>query len=878
VITVGTAAAEILIGGLGDDTLTGGGGADAIRAGAGDDTLGVGDLAFLAIDGGTGTDTLRLDGSGLSLDLTDRDLAARIDGIERIDLGSGGNTLIVDQLAVFNETPASGAGVHILTVDGAAGSAVTFTEAQWSSAGTVVDGSTTYDRYVLGNAEVRIAQGVAVTTSVSLTTLSAAQGFIIQGDAAGDGAGWSVSDAGDVNGDGFGDIIVGAFNSGDGGSNSGAAYVVFGKSTGFGTPDGSGRQVIDLTTLSAADGFVIPGDAADDFAGSSVSAAGDVNGDGFDDLIVGANGNDDGGSRAGATYVVFGKASGFGTDVGGRQVIDVATLSASDGFVILGAAAQDRSGGSVSAAGDINGDGFDDLIVGAILNRDGGINAGAAYVVFGKADGFGVDDGGRQVIDLTTLSAADGFVLQGAAAQNLTGSSVSSAGDINGDGFADLIVGAQNASGAAGAAYVVFGKSTGFGVDASGRQVIDLGNLSPADGFIIRGANNYDNAGYSVSAVGDINGDGFDDLIVGALNNSDGDIQAGAAYVVFGHSGGFGTTVGGVQVLDLSNLSPADGFIIQGDEAMGHLGRSVSAAGDIKGDGFGDLIVGAGDAGGTGAAYVLFGHAGGFGTDVGGEQVLDLGNLSPADGFIIQGDMAGDRAGRSVSAAGDVNGDGFDDLIVGAWRGDDGGTDAGEAYVLFGGAFGGSTAPVNSTGTAAAEIFIGGQGDDDLSGGGGPDVFHAGAGNDRITVADLAFQLVDGGSGNDTLVLLGSGVTFDFTALADNRVQSIETIDFTGTGNNTLKLGVTDALNLSEIPNFDFTGLPVTPKAVVIEGDTGDTLQLGADARGVWTLSASDVGLDGAAGGDYDVWVFDAGGTDYIKLAVDAQVSVTLLT
>jgi hypothetical protein len=109
-------------------------------------------------------------------------------------------------------------------------------------------------------------------------------------------------------------------------------------------------------------------------------------------------------------------------------------------------------------------------------------------------------------------------------------------------------------------------------------------------------------------------------------------------------------------------------------------------------------------------------------------------------------------------------------------------------------------------------------------------------------------------------------------------VQSIETIDFTGTGNNTLKLGVTDALNLSEIPNFDFTGLPVTPKAVVIEGDTGDTLQLGADARGVWTLSASDVGLDGAAGGDYDVWVFDAGGTDYIKLAVDAQVSVTLLT
>jgi hypothetical protein len=143
--------------------------------------------------------------------------------------------------------------------------------------------------------------------------------------------------------------------------------------------------MIDLTSLTASQGFVITGDAAGDQAGFSVAAAGDVNGDGFDDVIVGAPFGDNGGIDAGEAYIVFGKVSGFGTTVGGRQVIDLANLSFPDGFIIQGDAAGDQLGRSVAAAGDVNNDGFDDLIVGAPLGDDGGSNAGEAYVIFGSA-------------------------------------------------------------------------------------------------------------------------------------------------------------------------------------------------------------------------------------------------------------------------------------------------------------------------------------------------------------------------------------------------------------------------------------------------------------------------------------------------------------
>jgi hypothetical protein len=343
--------------------------------------------------------------------------------------------------------------------------------------------------------------------------------------------------------------------------------------------------------------------------------------------------------------------------------------------MIQGDSANDSAGYKVSSAGDVNGDGFDDLIVGAPMgDNGGGTDAGEAYVIFGKASGFGT-------IDLTTLSPANGFMIQGDRAGDRAGWSVSAAGDVNGDGLADLIIGAprgDNGGTDAGEAYVVFGKTTGFGA------VLDLASLTPSDGFIIQGDTLIDQAGISVSSAGDVNGDGFDDLIVGAPGGDDGGPNSGEAYVVFGKASGFGT-------IDLTNLSAANGFIIQGDADADQTGWSVAAAGDVNGDGFDDLIVGApmGDNGGidAGEAYVLFGKASGFGQVVGASRVIDLTNLTFPDGFIIQGDVLGDQAGWSVSAAGDINNDGFADLIVGAPMGDDGGNNAGEAYVIFGSAF-----------------------------------------------------------------------------------------------------------------------------------------------------------------------------------------------
>ena len=529
----------------------------------------------------------------------------------------------------------------------------------------------TATRFAYGEIAEAIRIVLGAPTPAPAPSLGGSADAVLVGEASYDRLGGSVSAAGDVNGDGFGDFILGAAGNGEGGYNAGAAYVIFGKADGVGP--------LDLAVLEPADGFKILGDAAYDRAGLSVAAAGDVNGDGFSDILVGAPGNDTGAANAGAAYLIFGRQSDI-------HDLDLAALAADEGAGIHGTAASDYAGYSVSSAGDVDGDGFDDFVIGAYGRNS---YQGVLYLLFGGPQGIGP-------IDLAAIDPADGIAIAGGAAGARTGVRVAAAGDVNGDGFGDIAVGADGHDGGgadAGLVYVIFGRGTGFGT-------VDLADLDPADGFSIQGEAAGDRLGLQVAAAGDVNADGYGDLILGAFTDSNGQ-DAGAVYLIFGKQAGFGP-------VDLAGLDAGDGVRIAGGAAGDAVGIGAAGAGDVNGDGFDDLLVGAflADGGGvdSGAAYVVFGRATGL-------AGVDFANIAAADGFRLDGGSDYDHAGASVAAAGDLDGDGFGDLLVGAP--DDGttGSNAGAAYVVFGAPTAGGPPPgppaVDLNGAAAGRDFAG---------------------------------------------------------------------------------------------------------------------------------------------------------------------------
>jgi hypothetical protein len=283
------------------------------------------------------------------------------------------------------------------------------------------------------------------------------------------------------------------------------------------------RLPLDLAHLNAAQGVIIKGAAYQDNSGHSVSSAGDFNGDGINDVIVGAPyANPQDRKKAGSSYVIYGQKNGYPTS------IDLTYLNATQGVIIEGAAAYDSSGISVSSAGDMNGDGLSDVIVGAYQSSpQGRIGAGSSYVIYGKKGGYPAP------LDLARLNTTQGFMIQGTAAGDNSGYSVSSVGDFNGDGINDVIVGAPYAKPqgrwVAGSSYVIYGKKGGYPAP------LDLARLNATQGIIIEGAAANDQSGDAVSSVGDFNGDGLSDVIVGASGTSPkGREFAGSSYVIYG--------------------------------------------------------------------------------------------------------------------------------------------------------------------------------------------------------------------------------------------------------------------------------------------------------------------------------------------------------
>ncbi len=652
--------------------------------------------------------------------------------------------------------------------------------------------------------------------AIDLSTLSGSSGanpgVRLDGIAISDFSGRSVASAGDVNGDGFADVIIGAFGADPGGDNyAGESYVVFGKASGF-------APSLDLFALDGTNGFRLDGIDPNDFSGRSVASAGDVNGDGFDDVIIGADGGDPGGDNyAGESYVVFGKASGFAPS------LDLATLNGTNGFRLDGIDAADFSGVSVASAGDVNGDGFGDLIVGAYGGDPGGDStAGESYVVFGKASGFAAS------LDLATLNGSNGFRLDGIDASDFSGYSVASAGDINGDGFDDLIIGASRADPGgdnyAGESYVVFGKASGF------PSAFDLATLNGTNGFRLDGIDVGDQSGLSVASAGDVNGDGFADFVIGAgFADPGGDTSAGESYVVFGKASGFAAS------LDLSTLNGSNGFRLDGIDVGDQSGRSVASAGDVNGDGFDDLIIGAryGDPGGDSAAgesYVVFGQASGFAAS------LDLAALNGTNGFRLDGIDGSDYSGRSVASAGDVNGDGFADLVIGAPNADAlGDSNAGESYIVFGRK---PDTAVNRAGTVASQTLAGGDFGDALAGLGGNDALWGHGGNDTLD-GGAGIDTMRGGAGDDTYVVDSlSDLVLEFAGQGTDTVVSsilsvlpanVEVLIFTGAG------------NVNVTGNADANTLTGNAGRNVLAGKAGNDILSG--------LGGNDI-LDGGLGAD----------------------------
>jgi len=472
--------------------------------------------------------------------------------------------------------------------------------------------------------------------------------------------GWSVSEAGDVNADGYTDVIIGARDYSLGQNSEGAAFVFHGSPTGVVS---NGSKAVHLAAQS-----VLQANQSDAYLGQVVASAGDVNGDGYSDVIMLAGGYSLGQTGEGAAFIFHGAATGILSN-------DLTALhDTSDTTLQSNVANLTAWGDQVASAGDVNGDGFSDVVLGLSPYQIGETEEGVVFIFHGSPSG--ISGNGSS----TSLEDHAATTLQANQAQSEFGASAASAGDINGDGYGDLIVGAydyDHGENNEGVAFMFFGRAGG--IPSNGGLLIH----ETADGLL---EVNQGDAGFggAVASAGDLNGDGFSDVIVGAEGFDAGESNEGGVFIYHGAA-------------DMLADEPADGQY-DAQQLGSSLGWTCASAGDVNGDGRADLVAGAPwyDIGGqfVGRVHVFHGSSGPF--------------LSSPD-WTAKGSSASDRIGWWQASAGDVNGDGFGDLVVGVPNHSNGQSNEGRVDVYHGSSSGLPSEPDWSFESDLVDAGFGGQ-------------------------------------------------------------------------------------------------------------------------------------------------------------------------